>query len=142
MTPKGPHGLVLRGKMHFRRGVRGRKCAAEGEKPAAPQLVAGGIPRISRLMALAIRFDRLIREGAVRDYADLARLGHVTRARVTQVMNLLDLAPEIQEAILFLPRTASGRDGISERQVRRVATEPDWQRQRRLYESPGTSETA
>src|SRR3712207_3152134 len=33
----------------------------------------------------------------------VARLGHVTRARVTQIMNLLNLAPDIQEAILFLP---------------------------------------
>ncbi len=45
----------------------------------------------------------LIREGVVTDYAELARLGHVTRARVTQIMNLLHLAPDIQETLLFLP---------------------------------------
>jgi hypothetical protein len=53
-----------------------------------------------RLMALAIHFDRLIRDGKVKDYAEVARLGGVTRARVTQVMNLLSLAPAVQEALL------------------------------------------
>ena len=75
-------------------------------------------------MALAIRFDRLIREDAVRDYADLARLGHVTRARVTQIMNLLNLAPDIQEEILFLPRMELGQAPVSERQIRHVIAAP------------------
>jgi hypothetical protein len=55
----------------------------------------GRIPRISRLMALAIHFDRLIREGKVADMSELARLAHVTQPRMTQIMNLnhLDLSP-------------------------------------------------
>ena len=61
------------------------------------------ISRIARLMALAIRFDGLLREEKIRDYAELARRGWVTRARMTQIMKLLDLAPDIQEQILFLP---------------------------------------
>ncbi len=60
------------------------------------------IPRISRYMALAIHFEDLIRQGIITDYADLARLGHVSRARVTQIMNLRLLAPELQEELLFL----------------------------------------
>ncbi len=56
----------------------------------------GNMPRISRLTALAIRFEGLVRRGDLRDYADLARLGCVTRARITQIMNLLHLAPDIQ----------------------------------------------
>ena len=75
----------------------------------------------------------LIAPVAARDYADLARLGHVTRARATQVMNLLNLAPDTQPAILFLPRTPSGRDPVSERKLRRIAAEPDWRRQRRIW---------
>jgi len=42
------------------------------------------------LMTLAIHFDRLIREGKVKDYAEIARLGGVTRARGTQVMNFAE----------------------------------------------------
>ncbi len=51
-------------------------------------------------MALAIKFQDMADCGEVRDYADLARLGYVTRARLTQIMNLLLLAPDIQEAII------------------------------------------
>jgi len=84
-------------------------------------------------MALAIRFDRLVERGEVRDYADLARLGYVTRARITQIMNLLNLAPDVQEAILFLPRTVKGRDPIREKDVRPIAIVPYWHRQRKMW---------
>jgi hypothetical protein len=59
------------------------------------------------------------------DQAELARLGHVTRARLTQIMNLLCLAPDIQEQILFLPATERGRDVVAEKQLRPVAGAPD-----------------
>ena len=93
----------------------------------------GNAPRISKLMALAIRFDGLLRRGEVRDYADLARLGYVSRARITQIMNLLNLAPDIQEALLFLPRTLKGRDSIRERDVRPIAAVSHWHRQRKMW---------
>jgi hypothetical protein len=84
-------------------------------------------------MALALRLERLIQTGEVADYADLARLGHVTRARVTQIMNLLNLAPDIQEELLFLPRTVKGRDHIRERHLRPIAAVLDWRKQRRMW---------
>lgn len=93
----------------------------------------GNVPRISRLMALAIRFDGLVGRGEVRDYADLARLGYVTRARITQIMNLLNLAPDVQEALLFLPRTVKGRDPIREKDVRPIAAVAHWHRQRKMW---------
>jgi hypothetical protein len=61
-------------------------------------------------MALALRLDQLVRTGVVADYTTLARLGHVSRARVSQILSLLVLAPDIQEQLLFLPRTQRGRD--------------------------------
>ena len=93
----------------------------------------GNIPRVSRLLALAIRFEDLVRRGEVQDYADLARLGYVTRARITQVMNLLNLAPDIQEDILCLPNTTNGRDRIYERDLRPVAAVLHWHRQRKMW---------
>jgi len=86
-------------------------------------------------MALAIRFDQLTRDGVVADQAELARLGHVTRARLTQIMNLLHLAPDIQEAILFLPPVDHGRDPITERDLRRVTPILDWRKQRGVWNS-------
>ncbi len=92
------------------------------------------MPRVARLMALAIRFEGLIREGVVADYAELARLGHVTRARVTQIMNLLNLAPDIQEEILYLPRVEHGRDPITERDLRQIVAVSDWKVQQRMWD--------
>ena len=126
-------GLTIQCDVHFTRGQRTRKVIHEGPPPEPDPTPMGTIPRISRLMALAIRFDRLIKAGEVVDQADLARMGNVSRARVTQIMNLLQLAPEIQEAILFLPRTVKGRDPIREIMVRPLAAEPDWRKQRRLW---------
>jgi hypothetical protein len=72
----------------FTRGQRTRKVIENGPPPEPTPVPEGRIPRISRLMALAIRFDRLIKEGEITDQSELARLGNVTRARVTQIMNL------------------------------------------------------
>lgn len=128
-----PEGLTVEAEVHFRRGRRGRKHMQRGEKPKPPAVRRGHVPRLSRLMALAIRFERLIREGAIKDYAALARLGHVSRGRITQIMDLLNLAPDIQAAILYLPRTTEGRDPITEPQVRPITRIPDWRKQRRLW---------
>jgi hypothetical protein len=103
---------------------------AEGEPPAT----ASRPPRIACLLALAHRFEELVRSGAVRDYAELARLAHVTRARVTQIMNLLNLAPDIQESILWLPPSSGRR--ITEREMRQIAGEVRWDRQRALFRQP------
>jgi hypothetical protein len=85
----------------------------------------GRVPRVARLLAVARRFDELVQTGVAADYADLARLGHVTRARVTQIMNLLSLAPDIQEQILCRPAETSGKVPISERGTRGVVAELD-----------------
>lgn len=113
---------------HFKR-VGKRPELRAGEEPIAGSAPVGRVPRVARLMALAIRFDGLIRSGEVADYATLARLGHVTRARVSQIMNLLQLAPVIQEALLFLPHTVRGRDPIQLRQLQPIALTPMWEDQ-------------
>ena len=91
------------------------------------------MPLVSKLTAHAIRFDGLLGDGVVTDQAELARLGHVTRARVTQIMNLLHLAPDIQEELLFLPLIERGRDTLLERHLRPIAAVPDWRKQRRIW---------
>lgn len=96
---------------------------------------AGRVPRVSRLMALAIHFDRLLREGKVRDQSELARLAHVTQPRLTQIMNLNHLAPDIQEQLLHLQVVTVGRPGISERHLRPLASIPSWADQRKRWAS-------
>ncbi len=97
---------------------------------------AGCVPRISRLMALAIRFGALIRSGEVSTYAELAGLGRVTHARMTQIMSLLCLAPDIQEEILFLPSSrAKGRDPVQLRHLLPITVIADWRKQRIRWKS-------
>jgi hypothetical protein len=90
----------------------------------------GRIPRISRYMALAIHFEGLIRQGVVTDFADLARLGHVTRARVTQIMNLRLLAPEIQEDILLQVSNHVTRDQFGLKELQEISMYLSWSKQR------------
>ena len=127
-------GLTIQARVHFGRGGQGRLRLHPGTVPPAVEVPVGRVPRISRLMALALRFEDLLRRGEVKDAAELARVGHVTRARLTQVMNLLSLAPDVQESILFLPPVERGRDPIQEWQVRPIAAEPLWAKQRRMWE--------
>ena len=117
--------MKVEATIHFKRRGRTKKIR-EGEKSSSP----GRIPRVAKLMALAIRFESLIQNGDVADYAELARLAHVSRARITQIMNLLLLAPEIQEAILFLEPVERGGDTIKLAELQKVALEVDWGRQR------------
>ena len=125
--------LTFKCDLHMERRRHGRLEMRCGRAPQKPSLPLGRVPRVARLMALAIRFDDLIRRGEVSDYADLARLAHVTRARVTQIMNLLMLAPDIQEEILFLPKVEAGCDPVKEVQLRPVSAALVWKDQRRLW---------
>ena len=117
--------------------------AAQVRGVSAPEPEPGNVPRVARLMALAIHFDGLLCRGEVADFATLARLGQVTRARMSQIMDLLHLAPDIQEALLFLPRTQNGRDAVTEHDLRPIAAEADWERQReswgQLRQRPGVA---
>ena len=99
---------------------------------AGKEDVAFRIPRITRLMALAIKFQEMIDRGEVRDYADIARLGYVTRARITQIMNLLNLAPDLQELLL------AGPSGVvlKERHIRCITQCVSWNEQRRALNAP------
>ena len=106
-----------------------RRRASESEEPPAPR-----IPRVTRLMALAIKFQDMVDRGEVRDYADLARLGYVSRARITQIMNLLNLAPGIQESLL-LGRELAHERPIRETHLRHLTAVVNWPEQRRLWQS-------
>jgi len=115
-------------QIHFKRKAQ-HKRAVRGPAPD-DSAAQGRVPRVSKLMALAIRFEELIQNGEVANRSELARLGHVTQPRVTQIMNLLNLAPDIQEKILFLPPVTQGRDPVTERDLREVVTATKWLHQR------------
>ena len=61
----------------------------------------------------------------------LERLG-LTRARVTQLLDLTLLAPDIQEKILFA-ESVDGAELVSERKLRWLAREDAWSTQRTAF---------
>ena len=124
--------------LHKRRDGK-RIVLAEGKAPQPNRPQIGRLPRITRYMALAVYYEDLIRKGHVRDYAEIATLGHVTRARVTQIMNLRLLAPEIQEELISLERVIKGRDSLSLRQFQSMALDNDWRRQRQQWKAMASS---
>jgi hypothetical protein len=97
--------------------------------PPAPQL-----PRVTRLMALAIKLQGQEPEHAHMSYQEMARLGHVSPSRLTQIMNLLHLAPDIQEQLLWLEPVKRGRDRIHEHALRRLTGIYDWSLQREVFQ--------
>jgi hypothetical protein len=126
--------LTFEGSVHFRRYGRGGPRRLEpGQGPTPAALEPGRVPRVARLLALALRLEQRIRSGHLESQAAVAALGHVSRARVSQIMNLLNLAPDLQEAILFLPRTQQGRDPIHLRLLQPIASTADWRTQRRRW---------
>lgn len=124
--------LTAKHKLEFNFGKRTAKTIVEAGthlEPPAPMR----LPRITKMMALAIRLDHLIKSGQVIDQAELARVGHVSRARLTQIMDLNQLAPDIQEEVLHLLLQSSARNRMRERELREIAAEMDWRRQREMW---------
>ncbi len=112
--------IEVGGKVQVVHGANGRRLLVEGQRPSVNPATVGRVPRIARLMALAIRMEELVRTDIVRDYAELSRLGQVSPARISQIVGLNLLAPDIQEEILFFPPTLRGRDPLREPHVRPI----------------------
>lgn len=113
---------------------RGNKGAVQLVPHAEKRVVAAGrVPRVTRLMALAIHLDGVLRRGEFPTQQALADALHISQPRLTQLLNLNHLAPDIVEALLFLPRTEHGRDRINERDLRPIVSMSDWRRQRQAW---------
>jgi len=126
-------GLTVVHQFHIVTGKSGKKRLMPGKAPTPIDVGPGNVPRLSRLMALAIHFQDVLERGEVKDMAEIARLGHITRARMTQIMNLQFLAPDIQETILNLPNTTKGRDPLKLKDVDRIAKTLSWEEQREWW---------
>lgn len=118
--------------------LRTRRVRRQRAPSAAPP-PPDAVPRVARMVALAHHWRSLIRTGVVKDQAALAALVGVSRARITQVMDLLYLAPDIQEEILLLSRVESSRGPVGHVALARLAAEPLWPAQRSLWRETGSA---
>ncbi len=82
--------------------------------PKAPR-----VPRVKELLLQAREWQKMLNSGEVRNQAEIAQREGITRARVTQIMHLLNLAPEIQDHILNMPKS-SQRPPITDRALRPI----------------------
>jgi len=122
---KNENRVSVTRKVRF--AIKGRrKCVVDDGEDEISARRAGRVPRVSKLMALAIRYDQLLRDGTVQNQTELAHLAQVTQPRMTQIMNLLHLSPAIQEELLMLPAQERGRDRITERDLRPLTREDSW----------------
>ena len=87
--------------------LRGKQLVTSDEPAERP--IKGRLPQITRVLALAIHLEQLIQQGDAKDYADVGRLSCLCRERISQIMRLIYLAPDIQVELLYLPPTPTGR---------------------------------
>lgn len=119
-------GYVLKGTLYR---VRRGKAIAFVSQPVVTQATVRRPAKVAKMLALAHHLQHAIERGIAHDRADVARRLGLTRARVTQLLDLLLLAPDIQESILFLG--AEEGEPATERDVRAVALRSDWSEQRK-----------
>ena len=117
-------------KVHFRNGHHGQRLIKRGENQKQATGKQEDLPRLTRLLALAHRWNHLIEEGVIANYSEIARMMGLSRARVTQIMDLLYLAPEIQDRILLRREDKSGM--VSERTLRSITRLPIWKEQSKM----------
>lgn len=120
-------------QVHIRTGHRGRRHLKKGACPKESECLNENLPRLTRLLALAHRWNGLIEEGVVANHAEIARMMGLSRARITQITDLLYLAPDIQEEILLPPSGERPELDLPERAMRQITHIPDWNDQHTLW---------
>src|SRR5690349_19033306 len=121
---------MAQNEIHYTLGLPGKRRSTQPKGAPHGKPLSGQLPRITRLMALAIKFESLLGEVEGLSYAELARLGGVSRSHDTHILNLLHLAPDLQERLLFLEPSPRGPDRIRESDLRQLSQLYDWQEQR------------
>jgi hypothetical protein len=127
MSPRSP--------LEIRFSLRTKLRPANEGAEQVPSLRVGRLPRITQVLALAMHLEDMIRRGEAKDYADLARLSCLCRERISQIVRLNYLAPDIQVELLYLAPTTSGRFPISETALRKIANILSWFEQRREWKA-------
>jgi len=121
-------GKVVTGTLHRIQRGHGRAFVAQPPPVIAP---VHRPARVALMLALAHKIDAAIAAGQLHDQADAARRLDLTPARVTQLLALLALAPDLQERVLFL-ESLDGLEPLTERALRRATRTRSWEAQRAI----------
>ncbi len=120
--------VSIKMKVHFAAGQQGHRVLRKGKQPKHSKSTR--LPRITRLMALAFRYERLLEQGLVKNHQELADLAGVERSQISTILRFRLLASDIQEWILNLPETEKGNDPVGMLELRSIAATPSWEKQR------------
>jgi uncharacterized membrane protein len=121
---------IVTSALHRVRRRFGRQFVTEAPPPVAP---ACRPARVAVMLAIAHTIATRIDTGQLHDQAEAARRLGVTRARVSQLLALLQLAPDLQERVLLLEAVDGIEPPLSERTLRHVLRARDWTEQRALF---------
>jgi site-specific DNA recombinase len=130
------HSGTRRVRVEMRDGNRWEFLLEVADRPGVRTTgseATGRVPRVSRMLALAIKLEGLMADGDLQNQTEVARIGKVSRARLSQILGLRNLATAIQEKLLWLPKIVRGADPITENRLRRIALIVDWEEQERQF---------
>ena len=97
-------------EVHLSSGHCGHKQIHQGKKPKHAK--PSRLPRITRLMALAIKYEQLLKSGEIYGQEALARLAGIDRSLISRILRLRLLSPRIQEQLLNLSEITKGREEL------------------------------
>lgn len=119
----------------LRRVQRGAGKGFVSESPSPPAFARPRRPaRVAIMLAVAHKIAAAIARGQLRGQSDAAQRLRVTRARVTQLLGLLTLAPDLQERVLFL-EAVDDVEPLTEQAFRKVTRALRWAEQRAISRS-------
>ncbi len=110
-------------EVRLRAGLKSRrvKDPSRVHTPAADKNTE--VPRVTRLLALAHQWNGMIERGEIENQAEIARRLGLTRARVTQIMELRWLCPAFQNRLLVGVESTCSK---SEKSYRRISRSIEW----------------
>ncbi len=119
--------VSIKMKVHFAPGNHNHRVLRKGKQPKHSKSTR--LPRVTRLMALALRYERLLEQGLVKNHQELADLAGVERSQISTILRFRLLAPDIQEWLLNLPETEKSKDPIGMIELRSISATPSWEKQ-------------
>ncbi|ACY13545.1 hypothetical protein [Haliangium ochraceum] len=122
--------IVVTGRLFRHGGGNGRPHRFSGEPGKQPPRPTRRPARVAQMLAFAHRVDGEVERGEFESRSAAARYYGMTTGRITQLMSLLWLAPDVQEDVLFL-EAIDGREPLSGQALEKLARIADWGEQRR-----------
>ncbi|ACY13375.1 hypothetical protein [Haliangium ochraceum] len=122
--------IVVTGRLFRHGGGNGRPHRFSGQPAPSAPLPTRRPARVAQMLAFAHRVEAEVTRGDFESRSAAARHYGMTTGRITQLLSLLWLAPDVQEDVLFL-EAIDGREPVSGQALEKIARIADWSEQRR-----------